>query len=251
MYSPYFTHRSLNVIAIGTLGLLILYLTIWHVRFRQAFLWWQGEQLSDRYRESEELRNQSLQSLFGIRRYIEQLSPNPEGGKNHVLEEIQDCQQTLSQLSDRLFSAYGFESLPLALKDLWSEIGLSSIGFEIEGNLETIETLDPTCLSQAMSYQMLLLWIRKLLTVGVADLELVHVRIDLRSSRDFWWRGSAIDIDIQFCCQDVVACDRLAEQSELRSIAQRLQLLTSGNCYLKQEDTCLICGIHWMLTAAY
>lgn len=219
-------------------------------RFRQAFLWWQGQQLSDRYRESEGLRNQTLQSLFGIRRYVEQMQIQPGDKKNQILEEVQQCQQTLNHLCDRLFSAYGFEDLPLALKDLWSEIGDSTIGFEIQGDLKTIESLDPTCPLQVMSYQLLLVWIRKILVVaGSANLELSHVRINLSPSISRWWRESAIDINIQFFCQDSAACDRLANQSELRLITQMLKRLTSEDCYLKRKNTCLICNVSWMLTS--
>jgi hypothetical protein len=239
----------LNVISIAALSLVILYLTMQLVRFRRAFSWWQEQLLSDRYGESEGLRNQTLQSLFGIRRSIEQMQIQPGDGKHLILEEVQQCQQDLNQLCDRLFSAYGFESLPLALKDLWSEVVDRTLGFEIQGDLETIETLDPTCPSQAMSYQLLLVWIRKIFIAGVADLGLVHVRIDLTAPISRWWQAPAIDLNIHFCCQDAVACDRLAEQSELRLMAQMLTRLTSGHCYLKQNDNRLICCIHWMLTA--
>ncbi len=241
----------LNVITIATLGLAILYLTIEQVRFRQAFLWWQGQQLSDRYGESEALRNQTLQSLFGIRRYIEQLQMQPGDESHHVLEEVQQCQRDLNHLCDRLFSAYGFESLPLALKDLWTEIGTPPIGFEIQGNLETIESMDPTCPSQMMSYQLLLVWIRKLLMVGITDLGLVHVRMDLSPSMTRWWQAPAIGINIQFCCQDSVDWRQLADQSELWLTARMLNRLTSGNCYLKQKDNRLICCIHWILISKH
>lgn len=207
--------------------------------------------MSDRYGESEALRNQTLQSLFGIRRYIEQMQIQPGDQRTQILEEVQQCQQDLNHLCDRLFSAYEFESLPLALKDLWAEIGNSTIGFEIQGNLETIESMDPTCPPQMMSYQLLLVWIRKLLMAGMTDRGLIQVRIDLRTPISRWWRSSAIEINLQFCCQDAVACRQLADQSELRLMARMLKHLTSGNCYLKQQDNRLICCIRWILISKH
>jgi hypothetical protein len=238
----------LNPITIATLGLVILYLTIRQIRFRQAFLWWQAEQLGDRYGESEGLRNQTLQSLFGIRRYIEQLQAQLGHGDIHqVLQEVQQCQQELNQLSDRLFSAYGFESLPLALKDLWHEIGKATLDFEVQGNLETTHRMDPTCPSQVMSYQLLLIWIRKILMAGQLESGLLQVRMELSTPSAHGWQAPAIDLNIQFCCQDSVTCQKLMNESELRLIAQMLTRLTSGHCYLKPKDTELVCSIHWML----
>ncbi len=237
----------MNVIAIAILGLLILYLTIQHLHFRQAFLWWQDQALSNRYEESEALRNQTLQSLFGIRRYVEQMQVQPGDSREQVLEEVQRCQQDLNHLCDRLFSAYGFGSLPLALKDLWAEIGDSGIRFEIQGGLEMIHSLDPVCLSQIMSYQLLLVWIRNILAAGLADLGLRHVRIDLSTPISRWWQASSIEVNIQFCCQDSVACRQWVDQSKLRLVARMLNRLTTGSCYLKQRNNSLICCVHWIL----
>ena len=115
----------------------------------------------------------------------------------------------------------------MALKDLWHERAGEDfpIAFEVKGNLETIDVLDPSCPLQVMSYQILLIWLRKILPAGLANLGLVRVSVDLSAPVVSWRQAPAIDINIQFCCQDSMACQRLMDESELRSIARMLTCL--------------------------
>jgi hypothetical protein len=238
----------LNVITSAILGLAILYLVIRYRRFHQAFRSWQEKQLEEDYGVSEALRNQTLQALFGIRRQIEQM---PLGGAGaQLLEEVHQCQQDLTQLSDRLFSIYGLDSVPLALKDLWRDVvdQPSTIEFEVRGEVDTGVLVDRSAQAQVLNGQLLLVWLRKILQAGLKEDHLVRVVVDLMPQTAQWWRPASIGIKIQFCCADRRTCDRLMADSDLRWVAQLLTHLTPGRCYLKQEDTCLCCWISWMLT---
>ena len=109
----------------------------------QAILLWQAQQLEDCYTESEELRNQTLQSLFGIRRQLEQPQLQTEDTVESLITEVHRCQQNLNQFSDRLFSGYAFDSLPLSLKEMWTDLvgDSSAIEFKIQGNYNCIDIL--------------------------------------------------------------------------------------------------------------
>lgn len=246
----FFTHRLLNVITSAILGLALLHLVIRYGQFHQAFRWWQAQQLEEDYGQSEALRNQTLQSLFGIRRQIEQMELGATG--DLLLEQVHQCQQDLTRLSDRLFSAYGMDSIPLALKDLWGELvdQPSTIGFEVRGEPDMVTQVGRASPVEVVKGQLLLVWLRKILQAGLQEENLVRVVIELRPQPIQWWRPASIDINIQFCCLDRGSCDRLMVDSGLRRVARMLTGLTPGRCYLKQEDTCLVCCICWTLGVA-
>ena len=235
----------MNALLIGFLCFVIAYLVRRQRLTHQAILWWQAQQLEDCYAESEGLRNQTLQSLFGIRRQLEQRQLQTEDTVENLITEVHRCQQDLNQFSDRLFSAYAFDSLPLALKEMWADLtdNSSTIAFDVKGNCDRSDMLVSSESSQAGNYQGLLVWIRKLLKVGLAESGLVEVIIECIPEQQNRWRRSAIQIKIQFFYQDSMTCERLAQRSDLRSICCGFQLLTPGDCYLKQQDNCLSCVI--------
>ena len=216
---------------------------------QQAILWWQAQQLEDCYAESEGLRNQTLQSLFGIRRQLEQQQLKQIHSTDDTLEnliaEVHRCQQDLNQFSDRLFSVYAFDNLPLALNEMWFDLTghSSTIAFEVKGDYDRGEIPVLSRSLQAGNYQWLLVWIRKLLKIGRSEGSLVGVVIECIPQKRKRWRRSAIQIKIQFFCQDSMSCYRFANQSDLRSICREFRLLTPGDCYLKQQDDCLSCVI--------
>ena len=216
---------------------------------QQAILWWQAQQLEDCYAESEGLRNQTLQSLFAIRRQLEQQQLEQQDQTGDTLEsliiEVHRCQRDLNQFSDRLFSAYAFDSLPLALKEMWIDLtdSSSTIAFDVKGDCDQVEIPVSVQSSQASNYQGLLVWIRKLLKIGLTESGLVGVIIECIPEQQSRWRRSMLQIKIQFLCQDLMTCEHLAQRSDLRSICCGFQLLTSGDCYLKQRDSCLSCVI--------
>lgn len=216
---------------------------------QQAILWWQTQQLEDSYAESEGLRNQTLQSLFGIRRQLEQQQLEQTSSTDDTLEnlitEVHRCQQDLNQFSDRLFSAYAFDSLPLALKEMWIDLtgNSSTIAFEVKGDCDQVEIPVVFQSSQTSNYQGLLVWIRKLLKIGLTESGLIGVIIECIPEKQSRWSRSVLQIKIQFSCQDSMTCEQLAQRSDLRSICCGFQLLTPGDCYLKQQDNCLSCVI--------
>jgi hypothetical protein len=251
--------NALNAIAIVILSLVIIYLVNRQIRIQQAVSWWQEQGLEERYAESEGLRNQTLQSLFGIRRQMEQLQ---DGDSIEViLEEVHQCQQDLTQLSDRLFSAYGVESLPLALKDLWQEIAKPSsrVRFEVHGTLESMGGVDLLTSEPMMKGQLLLVWLRKILKVGVAEAGLERIDIKLArspvrsqlssqlSSQGFDSPPAAIEIRIRFHCQDTMVAQRFMKDSELRVLAKMLTRLTIGRCTLSRQGSQVWCQIRWAI----
>ena len=145
----------------------------------------------------------------------------------------------------RSFSAYAFDSLPLALKEMWADLtdNSSTIAFDVRGDCDRSDMLISSQSSQAGNYQGLLVWIRKLLKVGLAESGLVGVIIECIPTPQSRWSRSVIQIEIQFFCQDSITCEHLAQRSDLRSICCGFQLLTAGDCYLKQQDNCLSCVI--------
>jgi hypothetical protein len=253
----------LNGITIATLSFALIYLMIRHVRDRRAFWWWQEQQLAERYVESEVLRNQTLQSLFAVRRMIEQLPCEPNDAMDAmdamdpVLETVHHCQRDLTNLSDRLCSAYYFENLPLALKELWSQLGDvdGAIGFEVQGTIEKRFIPEPYSSGQLMNYQLLLLWLRKFLQAGLMDLGLdleldlglkrVVIGVEANASR---WNTQTIEITLQFQCHDRLSAQRLLDQSELQVIAQMFDRLMPGRCYVKQMDLEVRCILSWWLS---
>ena len=221
---------------------------------QQAILWWQAQQLEDCYAESEGLRNQTLQSLFAIRRQLEQQQfeqqqleqqDSTEGVLERLIAEVHCCQQDLNQFSDRLFSVYAFDSLPLALNEMWVDLtgNSSTIAFEVKGNYDSGEIPVLPQSLQAENYQWLLVWIRKLLKVGLSEGSLIEVVIECIPQKPRRWSRSMIQIKIQFSYQDSMRCKCFANRSDLRSICRGFRLLTPGDCYLKQQDHCLSCVI--------
>ena len=216
---------------------------------QQAILWWQTQQLEDCHTESEGLRNQTLQSLFGIRRQLEQKQleqtcPN-EDALESLIAEVHRCQRDLNQFSDRLFSAYAFDSLPLALHEMWVDLAgnSSAIAFDVKGDCDQGKIPVSLQSSQTSNYQGLLVWIRKLLKIGLTESGLVGVIIECIPEQQNRWRRSVLQIKIQFFCQDSMTCKHLAQRLDLRSICYGFQLLTPGDCYLKHQDNCLSCVI--------
>ena len=247
--------NALNAIAIVILSLVMIYLVNRQIRIQQAVSWWQNQGLEERYAESEGLRNQTLQSLFGIRRQMEQLQ---DGDSIEViLEEVHQCQQDLTKLSDRLFSAYGVENLPLALKDLWQEIAQPSsrVRFEVNGTLESIGGVDLLASEPMMKGQLLLVWLRKILKVGVAEAGLERIEVNLAPSQASSKARSqsvdspsaAIEIRIRFHCQDTMIAQRFMKDSELRVLAKMLTRLTIGRCTVSRQDSQVWCQIRWAI----
>ena len=211
----------------------------------QAILLWQAQQLEDCYAESEGLRNQTLQSLFGIRRQLEQSQLQTEDTVENLITEVHRCQQDLNQFSDRLFSGYSFDSLPLSLKEMWTDLVEDSlaIDFRIQGDHDCSEIPAFPQSAQPGNYQWMLVWIRKLLKVGAVEMGVVGVEIDCMPRQQHRRGQSVFQIKIQFSCQDSMSCEHLANRSDLRSICRGFRLLTPGDCYLKQRDNCLSCVI--------
>ena len=236
----------MNALSISLLGFVIAYLVRRQVLTQQAILWWQSQQLEDYYAESEGLRNQTLQSLFGIRRQLEQQQLTQIHSTDDPLEslitEVHRCQHDLNQFSDRLFSVYAFDSLPLALNEMWVDLtgDSSTIAFDVKGDYDRGEIpVFPQSL-QPGNYQWLLVWIRKLLKVGLSEGGLIEVVIECTAQKPERWRRSAIQIKIQFFYQDSISCEHFADRSDLQSICRGFRLLTPGDCYLKQQDNCLL-----------
>jgi hypothetical protein len=248
----------LNAITVSILGFVIFSLVIRHRRLNHAFQWWQAQQLEEDYADSEDLRNQTLQSLFGIRRQLEQMQTDVSG--EMILEEVHQCQKDLTNLSDRLFSPYGFASLPLALKDLWREIVKgssyhSTIAFQVTGAIDPtqiadrwlIHAVDESSPFAMMNAQLLLVWLRKLLKAALTVEGVEQVKIDLLLKQSRWQRCPILELTIQFSDLDPVTCQQLTQQSDLRLVSRMLTQLTPGYCYLKRKDSTLCCVLDWML----
>ena len=235
----------LNALLIGLLCFVIAYLVRRQLLTYQAILWWQAQQLEDCYAESEGLRDQTLQSLFGIRRQLEQRQLQTEDTVENLITEVHRCQKNLNQFSDRLFSGYAFDSLPLSLKEMWTDLvgDSSTIDFKIQGNYDRGEIPVLPQSLQAGNYQWLLVWIRKLLKVGISEGSLTGIVIECIPQQPQRWRRSVFQIKIQFFCQDSMRCECFANRSDLRSICRGFRLLTPGDCYVEQQDNCLSCVI--------
>ncbi len=248
----------LNAITISILGLVLLFLVNRHRRLNQILQWWQVEQLEADYAESERLRNQTLQSLFGIRRQLEQMNLGTAG--EPILEEVHQCQKNLTDLSDRLFSPYGLESIPLAIKDLWRDIAKdstqhSTIAFQVTGAIDPTQIPDrwrTSAVGESSSFammngQLLLGWLRKLLKTALTVEGVAQVKIDLVLKHSRWQRLPVLELTIQFSALDLCTDPQLVEQSDLRLVSRMLTQLTPGSCYLKRKDATLCCVLDWML----
>jgi hypothetical protein len=248
----------LNAITVSILGFVILSLVIRHRRLSHAFQWWQAQQLEEDYADSEDLRNQTLQSLFGIRRQLEQMQPGVPG--EPILEELHQCQKNLTNLSDRFFSPYGLESLPLALKDLWREIvkdssDHSTIAFQVTGAIEPAQISDrwpilavgESSSFATMNAQLLLIWLRKLLKAALTVEGVEQVKIGLLLKQSRWQRCPVLELTIQFSALNPFTHQQLAQQADLHLVSRMLTQLTPGCCYLKRKDSTFCCVLDWML----
>ncbi|WP_202895419.1 hypothetical protein [Iningainema tapete] len=91
-----------------------------YVKTQQALRWWSDRQSMKLFAEAEKIRDDLLQESFTIRRNLELLPVESlELSFDHTqecLNKINNFHLSLAQLSDRLFSAYLPEGLPLAIE---------------------------------------------------------------------------------------------------------------------------------------
>jgi hypothetical protein len=214
----------LNVITIGLLICLILYLAWQHWQTRQVIRWWQKRQADWRYRESERLRDNVLQSLFGIRRQLELMSSQDNQAADELAQTIQECQVELNHLSDRLFSTYAVESLPLAIHELFDEMKtlFPKVQFGMQGELD----LDTSAYGDG---HFLIIWLRELFQAVLTKAEVRAVAIDISAPK----ATQHIAVRVNFSCDDQLACSKLHQLITLNYLCQTFNLVTGGRCYVE------------------
>jgi hypothetical protein len=235
------SHQRLSRITIGLLICIILYLVCRHRQRYQAILWWQKQQSAWRYRVSEGLRDQTLQTLFSVRRQLE-LMPHPEEFDStnlpiqEVLTKLQQCQRDLEELSDRLFCPYNTEGLPLAVLELMDEIQetfpkvrLTSQKAQVSGAI-----VQGDC-------QFLVTWLRELLYAVLEVENVITVAINFVTQAP----NQSIRIDISIECQDESACLKLHSLPGLNYLSRTFNIFTGAQCHMERKANGLSCIVPW------
>ncbi len=235
------SHQRLSRITIGLLICIISYLVYRHRQRYQAILWWQKQQSAWRYTASEGLRDQTLQTLFSVRRQIELMSHKEElDGINlptkEVLTKLQQCQQDLEQLSDRLFCPYDTESLPLAVLELIDEIQ--------ETFPKVTLTSQKVQVSEALvqgDCQFLVTWLRELLYAVLEVEGVITVAINFIAQAP----NQPLRINISIACQDESACSKLHSLPGLNYLSRIFNIFTGAQCQMKRKANGLNCIVPW------
>jgi hypothetical protein len=207
----------------------------------QAIAWWQKQQSAWRYTASERLRDQTLQTLFSVRRQIELMSHQVElGGINlpiqEVLAKLQQCQRDLEQLSDRLFCPYDTESLPLAILELIDEIQENFPKARVASQKVQV--------SEALvqgDCQFLVTWLRELLYAVLEVEGVITVAINFITQDP----NQPIKIDISIECQDESACLKLHSLPGLNYLSRTFNIFTGAQCQMKRKANGLNCIVPW------
>ena len=114
------------LITIGWATTLLVMKRKW-LRQRQAWQWWQAQQIVQSHHKAESIRDGLLQQTFAFRRYLETIEKTTDQQLANLdqleadqtkrwLERFQTFHHTLESLSNELSSPFVDEGLPLALQ---------------------------------------------------------------------------------------------------------------------------------------
>ncbi|MBE9032429.1 hypothetical protein IQ266_22075 [filamentous cyanobacterium LEGE 11480] len=228
-------YMGLSAITIGFLSFIIVYLVRRERRTRQVVQWWQQRQSEWRYAESERLRDSTLQLLFSLRRQLELMQLQSVEPENELLETVEQCQQDLNQLSDRLFSAYTSDCLLSAIRELCEEIEgyFPHITFKIQGEGEF---KSPT----QVDSHFLLIWLRELLQVLLDNDGVESVVIQLITSS-----VQQVQIVVKAECCDEAVCSKLHDLATLNYLCQTFTVLARGRCHAQVQGNALNYSLLW------
>lgn len=252
------------------LCLLILYLGYerWHTH--ETIRWWQFQQSRESYQASEYIRDHLVQKLFAFRRELElstlpdakspvqpafspplsaplkEVLPQPEDSVDRVLEILQQCQQDLANLSDRLSSLYGAANLFLALQTFVEQWQSTSPCLDLTLNLtggEPLEASLPADLQpdRPQNYQVILNWLSLLFAIILRSSATAKVSLDLAIA--------AQQTRLQIQIQGLEPSFLETQIQNLRSLRRMFILLTKGTCCYRRQSrsssTGLTCVITW------
>jgi hypothetical protein len=151
-----------------------------------------------------------------------------------VLTKLQQCQQDLEQLSDRLFCPYDIESLPLAVLELMDEIQETFPKVTLTSQKVQVSGVQGDC-------QFLVTWLRELLYAVLEVEGIITVAINFIAQAP----NQPLRINISIECQDESACSKLYSRPGLNYLSRTFNIFTGAQCQIKRQANGLSCIVPW------
>ena len=216
-----------------------------YFKTEKALQWWSKRQSMHLFQESHKIRDQLLQESFILRRSIERdLADNAELlSQNHQawLNQLEQLHHSLEKLSDRLVPAYTEDSLPIAIQCLINSWQIRNPPVKFQLDL-------PTGLREEQPE-------RNLLIVKILD-ELLRINLANNSKQILIYIGlkrlsNVGELTIQATYTDNCTIIKPYKSEELEYLSETFRVLTSGQCFYRQEDSKISWYFSWELQENY
>lgn len=189
--------------------------------------------------EAEKIREGLLQESFIIRRSLELLPVDnlevSTGNTQECLQKIENFHHSLVQLSERLYSAYLPDSLPLAIECLLERWIASHPQLYLNLDIPTCWRLEPAerCL-------VILRTLEELLRISLPEvLTQISIDISLKQQRNI------CQLMVQITYPDVSALVFYSSLPELGYLSDTFQVLTSGRCFCRSKNLSVAWYLCW------
>lgn len=208
----------------------LVWFLVSYERTQQALKWWTCRQSMKLFVEAEKIRDDLLQESFTMRRSLE-LMPveNLELSVNQTqdfLNKIDNFHLSLAQLSDRLFSAYLPEGLPLAIELLLENWIASRPHLYFKMDVPTFWQDEPAdrCL-------VILSTLEELLIIALPEvLTQISIHINLKQQQGI----RQLTVEISY--PDESTRQFYTNIPELAYLSDTFRVLTSGKCFCRSNN---------------
>ncbi|WP_155749347.1 hypothetical protein [Scytonema sp. UIC 10036] len=218
----------------------LLWFVTYYQRTQQALRWWSFRQSMKLFLEAEKIRDDLLQESFTIRRSLELL---PEDNVEFSLTTTQEClkkidsfHQSLAQLSDRLFSAYLPEGLPLAIEFLLQSWLASNSHLYFRLDVPTYWQDEP-----AERSLVILTTLEELLRIVLPEVstQMISVYVGLNQQE------SNRQLTVEITYPDLPTFFMFSSIPEIKYLCNTFKILTSGKCFCRNNNLSIIWSFCW------
>lgn len=218
---------------------MLFWLSVMYFKAQRALQWWYQRRSLHLYCEAEKIRDGLLQESFSMRRSLELSLQESAAISSNVAQDwlatTEKFHHALEQLSNRLYSPYIDESLPLAIQSItepWRKGNAQLNCFKLE--LPSSWPMErPECnLAIVMALE-------ELLRITVSGRFTQSIYLSLKQ------QGPWGELMVQVSYPDNATLECASHQEELDYLKISFRFLTSGQCFCKQKDLTLAWYFRW------